>query len=100
MFVRNGRWRSQWTLTFPQSGGSATLTGILKVQVKYRSSVWCDGQIFEAAVDNIFSLKGIFNYNICPPNMKLNNCALKVAFSGSEAFLFLASLRHSCFCRV
>jgi len=31
----NGRWRSQWSVTFPESGGSAELTGILKVQVHY-----------------------------------------------------------------
>ena len=31
---RNGRWRSQWSVTFPQSGGgTAEITGILKVQV-------------------------------------------------------------------
>ncbi|XP_067684616.1 F-actin-capping protein subunit alpha-like isoform X1 [Haliotis asinina] len=31
----NGRWRSQWSVTFPSSGGSAQLSGILKVQVHY-----------------------------------------------------------------
>lgn len=32
----NGRWRSQWSVTFPQSGGgSAEIQGILKVQVHY-----------------------------------------------------------------
>ncbi|KAK2177632.1 hypothetical protein NP493_588g00003 [Ridgeia piscesae] len=32
----NGRWRSLWTVTFPESGGgSAELTAILKVQVHY-----------------------------------------------------------------
>ena len=30
---RNGRWRSQWSVTFPESGGAAEMTGILKVQV-------------------------------------------------------------------
>ena len=30
---RNGRWRSQWSVTFPDNGGIAELTGILKVQV-------------------------------------------------------------------
>lgn len=33
---RNGRWRSQWSMTFsPTSGGVAELRGILKVQVHY-----------------------------------------------------------------
>jgi capping protein alpha len=32
----NGRWRSQWSVTLPEGGGgSAELTGILKVQVHY-----------------------------------------------------------------
>ncbi|XP_013412571.1 F-actin-capping protein subunit alpha-2-like [Lingula anatina] len=31
----NGRWRSQWSVTFPESGGSSEITGILKVQVHY-----------------------------------------------------------------
>lgn len=31
----NGRWRSQWSITFPESGGKAELTGLLKVQVHY-----------------------------------------------------------------
>ncbi|XP_050411898.1 F-actin-capping protein subunit alpha [Patella vulgata] len=31
----NGRWRSQWSVTFPESGGSAELTGLVKVQVHY-----------------------------------------------------------------
>ncbi|XP_045164815.1 F-actin-capping protein subunit alpha-like [Mercenaria mercenaria] len=31
----NGRWRSQWSVTFPESGGKAELTGLLKVQVHY-----------------------------------------------------------------
>lgn len=31
----NGRWRSQWSVTFPESGGKAEVTGILKVQVHY-----------------------------------------------------------------
>lgn len=31
----NGRWRSQWSATFPESGGPAELTGILKLQVHY-----------------------------------------------------------------
>jgi len=31
----NGRWRSQWSVTFPESGGTAEVTGILKVQVHY-----------------------------------------------------------------
>ncbi|PVD25146.1 hypothetical protein C0Q70_15644 [Pomacea canaliculata] len=31
----NGRWRSQWSITFPESGGSAEATGLLKVQVHY-----------------------------------------------------------------
>jgi len=30
----NGRWRSEWTFTF-QGSGSATVTGVLKVQVHY-----------------------------------------------------------------
>lgn len=30
----NGRWRSQWSVTFPETGGKAELTGVLKVQVK------------------------------------------------------------------
>ena len=30
---RNGRWRSQWSVTFPESGGTAEMTGILKLQV-------------------------------------------------------------------
>ena len=32
---RNGKWRSQWSLTFPESGGTVEITGILKVQVHY-----------------------------------------------------------------
>ena len=32
-FDRNGRWRSQWSVTFPESGGKCELTGVLKVQV-------------------------------------------------------------------
>ncbi|XP_064604324.1 F-actin-capping protein subunit alpha-like [Liolophura sinensis] len=31
----NGRWRSQWSVTFPETGGKAELTGVLKVQVHY-----------------------------------------------------------------
>ncbi|CAG2255892.1 F-actin-capping protein subunit alpha-like [Mytilus edulis] len=31
----NGRWRSQWSATFPESGGKCELTGVLKVQVHY-----------------------------------------------------------------
>ncbi|KAK2167289.1 hypothetical protein LSH36_30g08004 [Paralvinella palmiformis] len=31
----NGRWRSQWTVMFNESGGTAELQGILKVQVHY-----------------------------------------------------------------
>lgn len=31
----NGRWRSQWSVTFPENGGTAELNGILKVQVHY-----------------------------------------------------------------
>lgn len=31
----NGRWRSQWSVTFPESGGRAEVTGLLKVQVHY-----------------------------------------------------------------
>jgi len=31
----NGKWRSQWSLTFPESGGTVEITGILKVQVHY-----------------------------------------------------------------
>ncbi|KAH3819308.1 F-actin-capping protein subunit alpha-like [Dreissena polymorpha] len=31
----NGRWRSQWSCTFPASGGKAELVGVLKVQVHY-----------------------------------------------------------------
>ncbi|KAL8603479.1 F-actin-capping protein [Nucella lapillus] len=31
----NGRWRSQWSVTFSESGGSAEVTGVLKVQVHY-----------------------------------------------------------------
>jgi capping protein alpha len=31
----NGRWRSQWSLVFPESGGIGELTGVLKVQVHY-----------------------------------------------------------------
>ncbi|OWF34687.1 F-actin-capping protein subunit alpha [Mizuhopecten yessoensis] len=31
----NGRWRSQWSLTFPSSGGKVDLTGVFKVQVHY-----------------------------------------------------------------
>ncbi|XP_052780349.1 F-actin-capping protein subunit alpha-like [Mya arenaria] len=31
----NGRWRSQWTVTFPTSGGKTDLVGLLKVQVHY-----------------------------------------------------------------
>ncbi|XP_076447700.1 F-actin-capping protein subunit alpha-2-like [Babylonia areolata] len=31
----NGRWRSQWSVTFSESGGSAEVTGLLKVQVHY-----------------------------------------------------------------
>lgn len=31
----NGRWRSEWTASFPTSGGPATLNGALKVQVHY-----------------------------------------------------------------
>lgn len=31
--LRNGRWRSQWTVKFPEGGGSAELSGLLKVQV-------------------------------------------------------------------
>ena len=33
--LRNGKWRSQWSLTFPESGGTVEITGILKVQVHY-----------------------------------------------------------------
>ncbi|BFZ10819.1 hypothetical protein BsWGS_13858 [Bradybaena similaris] len=31
----NGRWRSQWSVTFPASGGSAEVSGLLRVQVHY-----------------------------------------------------------------
>jgi len=31
----NGRWRSEWTITFPSSGGSVKVTGLFKVQVHY-----------------------------------------------------------------
>ncbi|XP_060082226.1 F-actin-capping protein subunit alpha-like [Ylistrum balloti] len=31
----NGRWRSQWSMTFPSSGGKVDLTGVFKVQVHY-----------------------------------------------------------------
>lgn len=31
----NGRWRSQWTVTFNENGGQVTLIGLLKVQVHY-----------------------------------------------------------------
>jgi len=31
----NGRWRSVWTAKFSSSGGSATITGTLKVNVHY-----------------------------------------------------------------
>ncbi|XP_074644617.1 F-actin-capping protein subunit alpha-like [Tubulanus polymorphus] len=31
----NGRWRSTWTVTFPKSGGTAELKGLLKIQVHY-----------------------------------------------------------------
>jgi len=31
----NGRWRSEWSFSFPGSGSSATVTGVLKVQVHY-----------------------------------------------------------------
>ncbi|KAJ8302307.1 hypothetical protein KUTeg_021294, partial [Tegillarca granosa] len=31
----NGRWRSQWSVTFPESGGKVEMTGVLKVQVHY-----------------------------------------------------------------
>ena len=34
LFSRNGRWRSQWSVTFPESGGMAEIVGILKVQVR------------------------------------------------------------------
>jgi hypothetical protein len=38
MLARNGRLRSQWSVTFPESGGGkAELTGIIKVQVKNNS---------------------------------------------------------------
>ncbi|KAJ8302301.1 hypothetical protein KUTeg_021288 [Tegillarca granosa] len=32
---KNGRWRSQWSVTFPESGGKVEMTGVLKVQVHY-----------------------------------------------------------------
>ena len=32
----NGRWRSQWSVTFSESGGSFEVTGILRVQVNSR----------------------------------------------------------------
>lgn len=32
---RNGKWRSQWSVTFPSSGGSVEVSGVLKVQVHY-----------------------------------------------------------------
>ena len=35
LLFRNGKWRSQWSLTFPESGGTVEITGILKVQVHY-----------------------------------------------------------------
>lgn len=31
----NGRWRAQWSVTFPSSGGNAAIKGLLKVQVHY-----------------------------------------------------------------
>ncbi|GFR65804.1 F-actin-capping protein subunit alpha-2-like, partial [Elysia marginata] len=31
----NGRWRGQWSVTFPASGGSAEVSGLLRVQVHY-----------------------------------------------------------------
>lgn len=31
----NGRWRSQWSVTFPESGGKVEAAGTLKVQVHY-----------------------------------------------------------------
>ncbi|XP_029636365.2 F-actin-capping protein subunit alpha-2 [Octopus sinensis] len=31
----NGRWRSQWTITFNENGGKVDLIGLLKVQVHY-----------------------------------------------------------------
>lgn len=31
---RNGRWRSEWSFSFQGSGSAATVTGVLKVQVK------------------------------------------------------------------
>ena len=33
-FNRNGRWRSEWSVSFQPSGGSVEVTGVLKVQVK------------------------------------------------------------------
>ena len=30
---RNGRWRSEWSVSFQPSGGNVEVTGILKVQV-------------------------------------------------------------------
>lgn len=32
-FFRNGRWRSEWSVSFQPSGGNVEVTGILKVQV-------------------------------------------------------------------
>ncbi|CAH3028010.1 unnamed protein product [Porites evermanni] len=32
---RNGRWRSEWSVSFQPSGGNVEVTGILKVQVHY-----------------------------------------------------------------
>ena len=32
-FHRNGRWRSEWSVSFQPSGGNVEVNGVLKVQV-------------------------------------------------------------------
>lgn len=32
---RNARWRSEWSVTFPESGGKTELSGVFKIQVHY-----------------------------------------------------------------